>query len=280
VHEEPTRALLHALLELSASLCVADVSERLAEAALRLAGASGAELVLDACDASAGLRVTTGDTRGEPSIQLELRARGASFGRLCVFSDTPLEDAARSALRTLAAHGEIALSNARAHEAALIRADRDALTGLANHGHVWEALEREASRAHRYGRALAFVMIDVDRFKAFNDRHGHLAGDAALAQIATLVRERSRASDTAGRYGGDELALVLPETSAEGAIAVAEKIRDAAQARTLGATGGSLTVSAGVACAPTDGKTAADLVRVADARLYRAKAAGGNRVIA
>ena len=280
MNEERTRALLDVLLELSASLCVADVSARLARAPLRLGFAIGVELALDERDGFTGLRVTAGETRLEPALELELRAHGERLGRLRVFARGAPDEASQNALRTLAAHGGLALANARAHEAALIRAERDALTGLANHGHVWEALEREASRAQRYGRALAFVMLDVDRFKAFNDRHGHLAGDAALAQIAALVRERSRASDTAGRYGGDELALVLPETSAEGAIAVAEKIRAAAEALALGAGLGKLTVSAGVACSPTDGKTAADLVRGADARLYRAKAAGGNRVVA
>jgi two-component system chemotaxis family response regulator WspR len=162
----------------------------------------------------------------------------------------------------------------------LLRAERDALTGLANHGHIWEALEREAARADRYGRALSFVMFDVDLFKPWNDRFGHVAGDEALVRIAALVRERSRASDIAGRYGGDELALVLPETTHEGAIAVAEKIRAATEALALTEAGPGLTLSAGIASTPEDGKTAADLVRVADARLYVAKAANGNRVIA
>jgi diguanylate cyclase (GGDEF)-like protein len=278
--EPPTRALLDELLQLSVSLCVAEVSARLARAALRIAGAAGAELALDVRETLTSARCAEGDTRGEPALELELRAHGERIGRLRVFASKAPDAATLDALRTLAAHGGLALANARVHEAALVRAERDALTGLANHGHVWEALEREASRAQRYGRALAFVMLDVDRFKAFNDRHGHLAGDAALTQIAGLVRERSRASDTAGRYGGDELALVLPETGADGAIAVAEKIRAAAEALSLGAGFAGLTVSAGVACAPADGKTAADLVREADARLYRAKAAGGNRVIA
>jgi len=280
MHDQRTRALLDALLELAASLCFADVCARLVGAPQRIAGATGAELALDARESCASARYAEGDTRGEPALELELRAHDEPLGRLRVFASVAPDAGTLDALRTLALHGGLALANARAHEAALVRAERDALTGLANHGHVWEALEREASRAHRYGRALAFVMLDVDRFKAFNDRHGHLAGDAALAQIALLVRERSRASDTAGRYGGDELALVLPETSAEGALAVAEKIRSAAESLSLGAGFARLTVSAGVACAPADGRTAADLVREADARLYRAKAAGGNRVIA
>lgn len=278
--EERTRTLLEAVLELSASLCAADVCARLVSAVLRIAGVTGTELALDAREGLASARHAEGYTQLEPALELELRAHGQRLGRLRVFASGEPDAVTVETLQALAAHGSVALANARAHEAALLRAERDALTGLANHGHVWEVLERETSRAQRYGRALAFVMFDVDRFKAFNDRHGHLAGDAALAQIALLVRERSRASDTAGRYGGDELALVLPETSADGAIAVAEKIRAAADSLSLGAGLGTLTVSAGIACTPVDGVTAADLVREADARLYRAKAAGGNRVIA
>jgi diguanylate cyclase (GGDEF)-like protein len=270
-------ALLEAVRELSTSLRAADVGARLLGSVLVLAGASGAALALEARGESSALELERGDCRGTPLRVFELAARGESLGRLHVFARGDPDEAS---LRALVAHGAIALSNARDHEQALVRADRDALTGLANHGHLWAALERETARADRYGRDLAFVMIDVDRFKAFNDRHGHLAGDAALAQIARLVQERSRNSDTAGRYGGDEFALVLPETTILGAIAVAEKIRTAAEALRPDGADVSLTLSFGVASAPRDGKTAADLVRAADARLYRAKASGGNLVIA
>lgn len=270
-------ALLDAARGLCASLRVEDVGARLVDAVLRLCGAKAVRLMLYARGEIAAFELQRGDARAPPAREIELRARAEPLGRLYVFADAALDE---MALRALVAHGVLALANACAHEAALLRAERDALTGLANYGHLWAALEREAARAQRYGRALAFVMIDVDRFKDFNDRHGHLAGDAALVQIARLVRERSRASDTPGRYGGDELAVVLPETSAEGAIAVAEKIRAAAEAQAASASDPALTLSVGVASAPHDGKTAADLIREADARLYRAKAAGGNRVIA
>jgi diguanylate cyclase (GGDEF)-like protein len=189
----------------------------------------------------------------------------------------PERASAHAALARLAELGAQALANARAHAAALERAERDPLTGLANHGHVWAALEREAARAERHGGALSLVMFDVDRFKSWNDRRGHLEGDAALVRLARLVRERSRREDTAGRYGGDEFALVLPETTREGAVNVAEKIRAAAEQLTDSDAAGAL--SAGVATAPADGTSAAELVRAADARLYQAKAAGGNRVV-
>ena len=276
---EPERAeaLLAAVRELSASLRVEEVAARLVDAVLRVGGARGVGLALDSGAGSDGSSLMAGKTHGEPSAVLELSARGESVGRLSVFGSAPADVRALSAL---AEHGALALANARVHEAALQRADRDALTGLANHGRIWEVLEREAARARRHGRALSFVMLDIDFLKAVNDRDGHLAGDAALVRIATLVLERSRATDTAGRYGGDELALVLPETTRDGAIAVAEKIRAAVAELPCAGGGVAQSVSAGVASAPADGLLAVELVRAADARLYRAKAAGGNRVVA
>jgi diguanylate cyclase (GGDEF)-like protein len=121
-------------------------------------------------------------------------------------------------------------------------------------------------------------MLDLDGFKGWNDRHGHVAGDGALARAARVIAAGTRVSDTAGRYGGDEFALVLPETPLAGAIAVAEKVRAAIEAERP--EGDPFTLSSGVACAPEDGRSAAELVRAADTRLYAAKAAGGNRVVA
>ena len=270
-------ALLAALRDISASLRADEVGTRLLRAVIDIAGSRGAALALDERDDAADVHETLGDVHGEPARVFVLRTHGATLGRLRVFAKADVDTVV---LEALAAQAEVALANARTHGAALLRAEHDTLTGLANHGRIWEALEREATRAQRYDRPLAFVMFDVDRFKLWNDRLGHLAGDEALVRIAALVRERSRASDTAGRYGGDELALVLPETTHDGAIAVAEKIRAATEALVLGESGSGLTLSAGVASSPADGKTAADLMRVADARLYVAKAANGNRVIA
>ncbi len=269
--------LLEALREVSKPLRSDEVAARLVRAITALEGVTGAELALEPSDGERALREARGETRGAPARTHVMRVRGEPAAELRLFANAGFDALAFDAL---VAQAEAALANARVHAAALLRAERDALTGLANHGRIWESLEREATRAQRYGRALGFVLFDIDRFKSWNDRFGHLAGDEALVRIAALVRERSRASDTAGRYGGDELALVLPETTHEGAVAVAEKIRAAAEALARGEAGAGLTLSAGVASAPADGKTAGDLMRVADARLYRAKAANGNRVIA
>ncbi len=273
----PTESLLSALRELSASLSVAEVSERLVDAAVRLGGAAGVQLMLDDRDANKGIELTRGDTHREPARIFALIARGQSLGRLRVFAVGPL---AELVLEALVAQGALALANARSHEAALLRADYDALTGIANYGRITAALERELQHALRYGRALALVMFDIDDLKTWNDRYGHAAGNDALVRVATLLCERSRQSDTAGRYGGDELVLLLPETTIEGARAVAEKVRAGVEsiAHTVG--GAALTISAGVASVPADGNTVSDLLRAADARLYRAKAEGKNRVIA
>ncbi len=152
----------------------------------------------------------------------------------------------------------------------LRRSERDPLTGLANHGHFWATLAVELGRADRYGRSLSLVMLDVDQFKRFNDRHGHLAGDRALGDIARLLEASCRDSDSVARYGGEEFAAILPETDRSGALSVAEKMRAAVDGMLFCSE--ALAISAGVATFPDDGASAEDLVRIADADLYRSKA--------
>jgi diguanylate cyclase (GGDEF)-like protein len=180
-------------------------------------------------------------------------------------------------LEALAGHAVVALANAHRYEEALARAQRDSLTGLANHGHFWSSLDLEFHRAIRYQREFSVVMIDVDHFKAFNDRFGHLVGDRVLMQVAELIAERCRATDLAARYGGEEFGILLPETPLEGAASFAEKIRQAIENQSFGVDH-SVTVSAGVASYPEDGQTTAEIVKVADQYLYRAKSEGRNRV--
>lgn len=158
---------------------------------------------------------------------------------------------------------------------------RDSLTGLLKHTRIKEVLETELERARRSGRPLAVAMIDLDRFKAVNDTHGHQRGDAVLKSLGRLLRERLRSGDSAGRYGGEEFLAILPDTDAEGALKVLEDIRrDFAGIEYESGTSGQVfrvTLSAGVAVCP-DCPDATQLTEAADRALYRAKENGRDRV--
>ena len=124
---------------------------------------------------------------------------------------------------------------------------------------------------------MSVAMFDIDRFKVYNDTHGHAAGDDALRAFGDVLRQHTRAADLAGRYGGEEFLTMLPRESIEGARIYAERVREALASREL-PTGQRITVSAGLATSGPTMATAADLIQAADAALYMAKAAGGNRV--
>jgi diguanylate cyclase (GGDEF)-like protein len=184
-------------------------------------------------------------------------------------------------LDAIAGHAAVALGNARQYEETLRRAQRDALTGLANHGHLFATLELEVERALRYERKLSVAMIDIDRFKPYNDRFGHRAGDDALVRVANALSGMSRVHDIVARYGGEEFTVVLPETSREGARAFSEKIRQMIESTDFGPDGAAdLTVSVGVAELSAENGTATRLIDAADGQLYRAKSLGRNRVCA
>ena len=184
-----------------------------------------------------------------------------------------------SLLEALAGHASAALSNAHRYEAVLERAQRDSLTGLANHGHMWSTLNVEVERADRHGRELSLVMIDIDHFKSFNDRLGHPAGDEALCVVARVLEANSRSHDVVARYGGEEFVVILPETDIEGSLRYADKMRRAVEATRFEPDAcQQLTISAGVATTGGNARTPQELVERADARLYRAKRAGRNCV--
>jgi two-component system, cell cycle response regulator len=190
-------------------------------------------------------------------------------------------------LAHLGAVAAVCIENA-VNRARLLRAGiTDFLTGWHNRRYLQERLKEDLARAQRHGGTIACLMIDIDRFKGINDGYGHLAGDNALKEIAQRVETQIRSMDTAARFGGDELAIVLPDASAAEAAILAERIREVIAAVPFALTSQierSLTVSVGVsAIAPgrheTDLKAVADrLLADADAALYRAKALGRNRV--
>ncbi len=178
----------------------------------------------------------------------------------------------------------LVMSLARARQAELTLLLRtDALTGLVNRRALEQSLEREVARALRFGAPLAVVLFDLDHFKRVNDTFGHRAGDAVLAAVGGVLRQSVREIDLAGRYGGEELMLVLPETDLEGARIVAERVRASVEALEVAQdTGEVVRVTLSAGCAVFSQARAADvasLVRCADDALYRAKDEGRNRVV-
>lgn len=163
-------------------------------------------------------------------------------------------------------------------------ATTDALTGLFNRGQVDERFAIELGRARRYRKPLTIAVIDVDHFKPLNDAHGHTAGDNVLRSIGSLLRSSFRESDTAGRYGGEEFMVILPETSLEAAQQKLEYLRQlvASTPFTLSPRGDEahVTISVGLASFPHDGDSAGDLFASADEKMFQAKHDGRNRVVA
>jgi diguanylate cyclase (GGDEF)-like protein len=148
------------------------------------------------------------------------------------------------------------------------QAASDSMTGLANHGRLFEVLQAEICRTERTGRGFSLLLLDLDGLKKINDRHGHLVGSRALCRLAQIVKDCSRSVDTAARHGGDEFALVLPETNAGAARLVGQRIRELlAKDSEVPA----LSVSVGAAGYPSDASTIGTLLYAADRALYEMK---------
>jgi diguanylate cyclase (GGDEF)-like protein len=153
----------------------------------------------------------------------------------------------------------------------------DALTGLYNRRHLMGTLASEVQRSRRQRRAFTVLLADVDKFKQYNDTHGHLAGDAALVKIAEVFRRTTRSVDCVARYGGEEFVVMLVECPMATAALVAERIRSRVAAQDLGAS--KLTVSVGLAEYPDGGDTPEELIATADAAMYQAKSSGRDKVV-
>ncbi len=156
----------------------------------------------------------------------------------------------------------------------------DSLTGVHTRRYILERFREELLRARTQKIPIAFLMIDVDYFKHFNDQYGHLTGDQILRNVAGIIQENIREIDIVGRYGGEEFCVVLPDADGSGAQYVAERMRQAVEKTVVKAydTKVRLTVSIGVACYPADGKNVPELIDKADWALYRAKKMGRNKV--
>jgi len=183
----------------------------------------------------------------------------------------------RNLIETVSYQTAMALKNARLYEQTQQQALTDGLTGLYTHRLFQEKLSEEIEWASRHGQEIVLVMVDCDNFKTYNDTLGHPAGDALLKEVASLLKDKVRATDIVARYGGDEFALLLKQTRKEDALRMCERIREAFQLR-FGGNAVQVTSSIGLACYPTDALTKKDLAKAADDALYVAKRGGRNMV--
>jgi diguanylate cyclase (GGDEF)-like protein len=311
-HEENRRTRV--LGELSGSIDLEEVLARTLEAAQAIPGADAALVSIQESGekpvvATAGLsaedakrQVVSGPPTGHearavsiayqypPSLEAEdlvhsglavpVPGQAGPSGFIAIYSRSPsfrFEEEAIRELEELSQRAGPAIENARRFHEARQLADLDALTGLHNRRYFHETLDREVARAHRYDRQLALIVLDIDDFKAINDRIGHLAGDGVLAETAERVREAVRSADVACRVGGDEFAVILPESATDDADQLYHRLRGAISSRPI-AHAGRLFVSAGIAELVAGDDPTAFFER-ADEALYRAKELGKGQVV-
>ena len=187
----------------------------------------------------------------------------------------------REVLRSLAAQATLALENIDLHLQVSRQAVTDELTGLSNHGRFQELLSTEVEQIRRYHHSLGLIMLDIDNFKAINDTYGHQQGDLVLKRVARVLADNSRETDFPARYGGEEMALILPHTDLPGAYAIAERIRTAIEGAhiPLGDGNGVLRVTGSLGVAASTDCTKDELIADADGALYEAKRSGKNRTV-
>ena len=187
-------------------------------------------------------------------------------------------------LAAVAAEAATAISNARLHAATELQAITDSLTGIYNHGELHRRLAEEVARGYRYRHPVSLCFLDIDEFKAFNESYGHQMGDHFLQQVANHINQAVRSTDVVARYGGDEFAVILPETDSRGALTAAEGIRESVNSIEFAVEQGEEkatvrgSVSIGISTFPLHAQTPADLIDAADHALFQAKEMGKNTI--
>jgi diguanylate cyclase (GGDEF)-like protein len=244
---------------------------------------SGNEFVT--ADLAGDARVT--DSTVGAVIAFPLSCRGRKVGALVALDRQASAREPRMAVsmlrsvRVLLEPASVAIDNALLLKRAEALSVTDDLTHLYNSRYLNQVLRRETKRASRSGRPLSLLFIDLDGFKGINDTHGHLYGSRALVEAAGLIRQSARETDVVARFGGDEFALILPDTGSEGAAAVGERIRERVDAhRFLQGDGLNihLTVSVGVATLPDVAASTEGLIQAADEAMYHVKEHGKNGI--
>jgi diguanylate cyclase (GGDEF)-like protein len=223
--------------------------------------------------------------KAPPVICIQIQTGGEVFGVLHICADDDNLDTLRTYVEPLALRAAdllaLALANLHLREHLREEAIRDSLTGLFNRRFLHEALGQKLSQAQRHQRTVGLILLDIDHFKHINDTYGHDAGDAVLRDVGTLLRTHLRAEDTACRFGGEEILLVLPEIIEGDAMRRADELRRRISEQACSHSGYTLppiTVSMGIAIFPYHGQTNDALITAADQALYRAKASGRNCV--
>jgi len=208
---------------------------------------------------------------------ISLKAKDKVVAFLIIENPSPEE---QKGLSVLAGQVDLQVNRIRLYEKIQEMAITDGLTGIYVRRHLLERFQEELERSEKHKFNLSFLMVDIDHFKECNDEYGHLVGDAVLKEISQISKQGLRQVDLVGRYGGEELGIVLPETAKEGGRQVGEKLRKAIEHYNFKAYDEvtRVTVSIGLATFPDDASTRDDLIEKADQALYKAKSAGRNKV--
>jgi diguanylate cyclase (GGDEF)-like protein len=244
--------------------------------------------VFSSADVSADRRLARAEAdAAAAAIGLPLECRGGTIGalvaidRLAAAREPRFDRATMNVLKAALEPAATAIDNAVRMQRAEALSVTDDLTSLYNSRYLSQVLRREAKRASRSGRPLSLLFVDLDGFKSINDTHGHLFGSRALVEAASVIRASARETDMVARFGGDEFALVLPDTGSEGASAVGERLRERIAAHGFLQADGlniRLTVSVGVATLPDVAASVESLIQAADKAMYRVKDHGKNGI--
>jgi diguanylate cyclase (GGDEF)-like protein len=265
------------------------LDEKTGELCFELAFGEGAEnrrsLRVSSADGIAGAAFTSGQAQVVANIiAIPLRAAGSTLGVLELINrvDAKMSRQDLQALKTVCDYAAIAIANARNFRRVQELTIIDDHTGLYNARHLRTMLDVEVQRALRFAHPLSLIFLDLDHFKAINDEHGHMIGTSLLQEIGRVLASSVRKVDSAFRYGGDEFAILLVETDAQGAVRVARRIQSRLEKSVFRIDGRldlKTTASQGIATFPDDAASAAELLHAADQAMYRAKSRGRNAVV-